>query len=171
VSLLRIHFHMPSYSGRLFIAIKKTSHVCQLIWQSTSRNHNKSCKFSNIYEHTHIFPQLITVYRFGTLKAKWSIIVPSYKKDDKIDCSNYRGISLLSAIYKILFDILLSRLTPYADEIPGDHQCGFWRTGQLLIIYAAFVKYLRKNEIQWSKASAIYKLHESLWFNKEGGLV
>jgi hypothetical protein len=41
------------------------------------------------------------------------------------DCSNYRGISLLSTSYKILSNILLARLTPYADEIIEDHQCGF----------------------------------------------
>jgi hypothetical protein len=40
-------------------------------------------------------------------------------------CSNYRGISLLSYSYKILSNILLSRLNPYIDEIIGDHQCGF----------------------------------------------
>jgi hypothetical protein len=28
--------------------------------------------------------------------------------------------------YKILPNIPLSRLTPYAEEIIGDHQCGFW---------------------------------------------
>ena len=28
--------------------------------------------------------------------------------------------------YKILSNILLSRLTPYAEEIIGYHQCGFW---------------------------------------------
>jgi hypothetical protein len=33
---------------------------------------------------------------------------------------------LLSTSYKILSNILLARLTPYADEITGDHQCGFW---------------------------------------------
>jgi hypothetical protein len=43
----------------------------------------------------------------------------------KTYCSNYRGISLLSTSYRILSDILLSRLTPYADEIIGDHKCGF----------------------------------------------
>jgi hypothetical protein len=32
---------------------------------------------------------------------------------------------LLSTSYKILSNILLARLTPYADEITGDHQCGF----------------------------------------------
>jgi hypothetical protein len=44
---------------------------------------------------------------------------------DKTDYSNYRGISLLSTSYKILTNILLSRLIPYTDEITGDHQCGF----------------------------------------------
>jgi hypothetical protein len=60
------------------------------------------------------------------LPEQWkeSIIVPVYKKGDKTDCSNYRGISLLSASYNILSNILLSRLSPYLDEIFGDHQCG-----------------------------------------------
>jgi len=40
-------------------------------------------------------------------------------------CSNYRGISLLPIMYKIFSNILLSSLTPYAEEIIGDHQCGF----------------------------------------------
>jgi hypothetical protein len=31
----------------------------------------------------------------------------------------------LSTTYKILSNILLSRLTPYAEEIIGEHQCGF----------------------------------------------
>ena len=30
-------------------------------------------------------------------------------------------------MYKILSNILLSRLTPYAEEIIGDHECGFRR--------------------------------------------
>ena len=51
-----------------------------------------------------------------------SIIVPSYKKGDETDCNNYRGISLLSTAYKILSR---ARLTPYANEIIEDHQCGF----------------------------------------------
>ena len=58
---------------------------------------------------------------------KESIIVPIHKKGDKTDCSNYRGISLLPTTYKILSNILLSRLTPYAKEIIGDHQCDFRR--------------------------------------------
>jgi hypothetical protein len=55
---------------------------------------------------------------------KKSIIVSIRKKGDKTDCNNYRGISLLSTSYKILSNILLSRLSLYVDEIIGDHQCG-----------------------------------------------
>ena len=56
---------------------------------------------------------------------KESIIVPIHKKGDRMDCNNYRGISLLSTSYKILSNILLSRMTPYANEIIRDYQCGF----------------------------------------------
>jgi hypothetical protein len=43
------------------------------------------------------------------------------------DCNNYRGTCLLSNAYKILSNILLARLTPYVNEIIGDHQFGFRR--------------------------------------------
>jgi hypothetical protein len=52
-------------------------------------------------------------------------IVPTYKKGDKTDSNNYRGISLSSISYKIVSNILLSRLSPYVDEIIGDHQREF----------------------------------------------
>jgi hypothetical protein len=58
---------------------------------------------------------------------KESVVVPIHRKGDKTDCSSYRGISLLSTSYKILSNIRLARLTPYADEIIGNHQCGFRR--------------------------------------------
>jgi hypothetical protein len=72
---------------------------------------------------------IISIWNKEELPEEWkeSVIVTIYKKGDKTDCSNYRGISLLSTTYKILSNILLSRLTPYAEEIIGDHQCGFRR--------------------------------------------
>jgi len=54
-----------------------------------------------------------------------SVIVPIYMKGNETDCSDYRGISLLSITYKILSSIMLSRLTPNAEEIIGHHQFGF----------------------------------------------
>jgi len=56
---------------------------------------------------------------------KESIIVHVYKKGDKGDCSSYKAISLLLTTYKILSSILLSKLTPYAEDVFGDCQCGF----------------------------------------------
>jgi len=32
---------------------------------------------------------------------------------------------LLPTTYKIAYNILISRLTPYVEEITVDHQCGF----------------------------------------------
>jgi hypothetical protein len=71
------------------------------------------------------------IYRLqlGQWKAwnEWKerVVIAVRKHGDKTGCSNYRGISLLSTSYKILSNILLSRLSPYIDKIIGDHQCGF----------------------------------------------
>ena len=79
-----------------------------------------------------------------------SIIIHIFKKGDKTDCSNYTGISLLSSAYKILSNILLSRLTPYAEEVTGDHQCGFRRkrsvTNHILCIRKILEKKWEYNE-------------------------
>jgi hypothetical protein len=66
---------------------------------------------------------IISIWNKEKLPEEWkeSIIVPSYKKHVKTDFGNYRGISLLPVTYKILSNILLSRLIPYAEEITGDH--------------------------------------------------
>jgi hypothetical protein len=61
------------------------------------------------------------------LSDQWgkSITVPIYKKGNRIDCGIYSGISLLPTSYKILYNLLLSRVSPYIDENIVDHQCGF----------------------------------------------
>jgi len=52
---------------------------------------------------------IISIWNKKELPEEWkeSIIVPIYKKGDKTDCNNYRGISLLPTTYKILSNILL----------------------------------------------------------------
>jgi hypothetical protein len=53
---------------------------------------------------------IISIWNKEELPDQWkeSIVVPVYKKGDKTDCSNYRGISLLPTAYKIISNILLS---------------------------------------------------------------
>jgi hypothetical protein len=74
-----------------------------------------------------IYRLICSIWNKEELPWQWkeSIIVSIYKKGDKTDCNNYQGISLLSTAYKILSNILLARLTPYVNEIIGDHQRGF----------------------------------------------
>jgi sorting nexin-29 len=73
-----------------------------------------------------IYKLVNSVWNKEELPDQWkSVIVIVHKKGDKVNCKNYRGISLLSTSYKMLSCILLSRLGPYIDEIIGAHQCGF----------------------------------------------
>jgi hypothetical protein len=69
------------------------------------------------------------------LPEEWkeSVILPIYKEGDKADFSNYRGISLLSPTYKMLSNILLSRLNPYAKKLMETINVDFEATDQLLI--------------------------------------
>jgi hypothetical protein len=76
---------------------------------------------------------------------KESIIVSVHEKDLETDCNNYLGISMLSTSYKILSNILRSKLSPYLDEIIGDYHCvGFDVIDQLLFRFSAFVRYWKK---------------------------
>ena len=96
--------------------------------------------------HSHIHELINSIWNKEGLPEEWkSITVPIYKKGDKTDCSNYKGISLSPAAHKILSNIQLSKLTPYAEEMMSIINVEFNAKCQLLIIYSAFVKYLRKN--------------------------
>ena len=70
---------------------------------------------------------IISIWNKEELPEEWreTITVPVCKKGNKTDCSNCRGVSLLSTTLKILSNSRMSRLTPYAEEVIGDHQCGF----------------------------------------------
>lgn len=57
------------------------------------------------------------------------IICPLYKKGDRFNCANYRGITLLSVVYKVLSTVLLNRIKPFAEKAIGEYQCGF-RSGR-----------------------------------------
>jgi hypothetical protein len=91
------------------------------------------------------------------LPEEWkeSVIVPICQKGDKTNCSNYRGISLLPTAYKILSNFLLSRLTPYAEEIIGDHQCRFARS-RSATYHTLCIR--RTHESKWEINEAVHQL-------------
>ena len=97
--------------------------------------------------------KLVTsIWKKEKLPEEWkeSIIVPIHKKGDKRDCNNYRGISLFPTTYKILSNILLSRLVPYAKEIIGDHKCGF-RRSRSTIDHIFFIRQMLEKKWEYNE--------------------
>jgi len=58
-------------------------------------------------------------------------------------------------MYKILSSILLSRFTPYAEEIICDHRKDFDEKGHILIVYSVFIKYASK---KWEYNETVHQL-------------
>jgi hypothetical protein len=58
--------------------------------------------------HSEIHKLIKLIWNKEELPHQWkeSIVMPIYRKDDKTDCSIYRGISLLPTSYKIVSSIL-----------------------------------------------------------------
>jgi hypothetical protein len=90
--------------------------------------------------YSEIHRLICSIWNKEELPQQWkeSIILPIYKKGDKTDCNNYRGISILSAAYEILSKKLLARLTPYVNEVIGDYQFGFRRNRSTAIKFSTF---------------------------------
>ena len=132
-----------------------------------------------------IYKLIISIRNKERMPEEWkeSIIVPIYKKGDKTDCNNYRGISLLTTTYKILSNILLSRLSPYTEGIIVDHQCGFRRnrstTDRMFCIQQILEKKWEYNEavpqllIDFEEAydsvrrEVLYNILIRVWYSQE----
>ena len=69
------------------------------------------------------------LFQMGYFPEKWSegFIIPIFKKGDVSEVSNYRGITLLRTVGKLLTRILNNRLNKWAEEyeIYIEAQAGF----------------------------------------------
>jgi sorting nexin-29 len=68
---------------------------------------------------------LIWTNEIMTDEFKIGIICPLHKKDDPMQCTNYRGVTLLNTTYKIFSQICYMRLPPLAEKVICNYQCGF----------------------------------------------
>jgi sorting nexin-29 len=61
------------------------------------------------------------------MPEEWEIgvICPIFKKGDRRECSNYRGITLLNTVYKIFTCLIYNRLVKYSELTLGEYQSGF----------------------------------------------
>jgi hypothetical protein len=66
----------------------------------------------------------------------------------KTDWSNYQGISLLSNLYKILSNILLSRLIGHADKTIRDTSVDFYILDQSLMRFSVSGRCCREKGVQ-----------------------
>jgi sorting nexin-29 len=88
-----------------------------------------------------------------------SIICPVYKKGDKLECTNYRGITLLCMANKVFANILCSRLEPITECIIGEYQAGF-RPGRSTVDQLFTVKQTLKN--CWEYNLSVYQIYVDL---------
>ena len=63
--------------------------------------------------------------------------------------------NMFASAYKILSNILLSRLTPYTEEIIGDHRCGFRRNRSTADHLFCILQILEK---KWEHNEAVHQL-------------
>ena len=72
----------------------------------------------------HIHKLILEIWRQEQIPEDWkkTIIVPIHKKGDRLDCHNYKGISLLCTTYKIFTALILEKLQPFVEPILGEYQ-------------------------------------------------
>ena len=94
-------------------------------------------------------------------------ITPIYKKKDKLDCGNYRGISLLSHAGKIITTIIQRRILKRAEEVISESQAGFRpgrsTVGQLFTLRQIAEKYLEKDRELYCCYIDFEKAFDSVW--------
>ena len=105
-------------------AVKVLSSICQQIWK------------------THQWPQ----------DWKRSVFIPSPKKGNVKECSNYRTIALISHASKVMVKILQARLQEYVNRELPDVQAGF-RKGRGTRDQIANIRWVIKKAREFQKTS------------------
>jgi hypothetical protein len=74
-----------------------------------------------------IYQLIAKIWKQEKIPYEWSegILCPIYKKGDKTQCHNYRGISLLNITYKTFAILLYNRLSMILKPEIGNYQMGF----------------------------------------------
>ena len=109
---------------------------------------------------------IIKVWEEGHVPQAWkdANIVTIYKKGDRTECGNYRGISLLSAAGKIFARILLNRLSSHiTPEVVPETQCGF-RSNRSTVDMIFCLRQLQEKCIEQDRPlyNCVCRLHEGI---------
>jgi hypothetical protein len=74
-----------------------------------------------------LYKFILMIWEKEQLPNQWreGIICPTYKKGDRLDCKNYRPITLLNVAFKIFVIILNQSLVDIIETELSDYQSGF----------------------------------------------
>ena len=117
------------------------------------------------------------IFELGYFPDKWSegFIVPIFKKGDKNEPSNYRGITLLSTLGKLFTRVLNNRLNEWAEKyrIYCEAQAGFRQNmgtiDNLFVLNSLITHFLNQKKqlfcvfIDFTKAFD-YVVRDNLWY-------
>jgi sorting nexin-29 len=92
------------------------------------------------------------IWREEKMPEDWEsgIICSIFKKADKLDCNNYRDITLLDIAYKVFSNVLNKRLKKFTENLLGEYQCGVRKNRstphQIYIIRQIMEKHYEHNQ-------------------------
>ena len=158
------------YDDEILEAIKKLKR---------NKAHGEDCLLNEFFIEfkEYILPYLSDMFNrilnSGHFPDDWSkaVIIPVFKKGDRSNPSDYRGISLISCLCKLFTSILNTRLLKWIDDndILTDAQFGF-RHGMSTVdaifsLYSIIQKFFKENKtLLW-----ILRRHLILWIDLNYG--
>ena len=108
------------------------------------------------------------VWRVGVAPNDWrkALIIPIYKKGGRLECSNYRGISLLSVIGKMYARVLNDRIKLMTEGKVMDEQGGF-RAGrscndQIFAVRQVVEKTIEKDRVLYMAFVDLEKAYDNV---------
>ena len=129
-----IEFISPYFGPELNIPVPSTAMVYDTIRRlKNNRAPGEDCINVELIKNggkklwKYIYDLIVDIWNTEQMPNDWNvaIICPVHKKGSKLECNNYRGISLLNVAYKIFTSILAKYIEPYVELSLGDYQCGF----------------------------------------------
>ncbi|KAM8714989.1 hypothetical protein ACLKA7_002093 [Drosophila subpalustris] len=97
-----------------------------------------------------LLPHINRIWELKVIPDAWKrgIIIKLPKKGDLSDCNNWRGITLLNTIYKILATLLNERLQEKIEPTLRDEQAGF-RPQRSCVDQANTLRAITEQAVEW----------------------